>query len=283
LRNIIILAFTLIFQSLTFAQSQKNDSLSIQFLPSQNLFQPVKAGLIEAKNGIVKDLNRNKLMLNIGLSSDLVRFNQKKYFMSVGADFFTYSNLIGQVNFKFPVDAIDYLFGINFNYKRQISEKNIVSARFRLSHISAHFEDGHKYERTDTIFTPVVFSREFMDFAFGFDCKFKNNIFLKNIIAVNFLFHSIPDKFGKFSLQYGSEFRYFLLDYLSIYISNDLKYLKINENNHLNENFETGIRIGKIETKGLSIYFNYYDGMDYKGQYFNEYLNYKAIGINFEL
>jgi len=121
LRNIIILAFTLIFQSLTFAQSQKNDSLSIQFLPSQNLFQPVKAGLIEAKNGIVKDLNRNKLMLNIGLSSDLVRFNQKKYFMSVGADFFTYSNLIGQVNFKFPVDAIDYLFGINFNYKRQIS------------------------------------------------------------------------------------------------------------------------------------------------------------------
>jgi hypothetical protein len=264
--------------SVTYAQKQCSKTSDIQFLPSTNLFEPVKASVIEAKNGVIKDLNRNNLILNIGISSDIIRFNQKDFSLSLGADFFTYSNLRSEPNFKFPVDAIDYFFGLNFNYRKQISDNKMLSARMRISHISAHFEDGHSHS-----YLTSVYSREFVDLAFGFDLKLKKNIYLKNNLSFNYLFHSIPDNFGNISLQYGFEFRYFTVDYFSIYFSNDIKYLEIANNHYLNESMETGIRFGKINSKGISISFNYYDGRDFKGQYYNSYLNYKGIGINFEL
>ena len=106
---------------------------------------------------------------------------------------------------------------------------------------------------------------------------------MKNIVAINFLFHSIPDKFDNTSLQYGIEFKYFICNYMNLFVSNDLKFVRIDSRANLNENFETGIRFGKLNSKGVSIFFSYYDGKDYKGQYYNDYLNYKAIGLNFDL
>ena len=70
---------------------------------------------------------------------------------------------------------------------------------------------------------------------------------------------------------------------MNLFVSNDLKFVRIDSRANLNENFETGIRFGKLNSKGVSIFFSYYDGKDYKGQYYNDYLNYKAIGLNFDL
>ena len=36
--------------------------------------------------------------------------------LSFGADLFTYTLLRSQSDFHFPVDAVDYLFGVNFGY-----------------------------------------------------------------------------------------------------------------------------------------------------------------------
>ncbi len=41
-------------------------------------------------------------------------------------DFFTFSNLRSEDNFKFPVDAIDYMFGVNFNLKKKLSRKKYI-------------------------------------------------------------------------------------------------------------------------------------------------------------
>lgn len=283
MRIFFITLFLLVFTDISNAQeSLKSDDINFEFLPSTNLFEPVKASVIEAKNGFIKDISKNNLQLNIGISGDLCKWKINKQFVSIGADFFTYSNLRSESNFKFPVDAIDYFFGINFNYKKLFGS-NFLTGRFRLSHISAHLEDGHIYSRSDTIFTPFVFSREFVDLSCGYDYWLLKNCKLKNIISVNILFHSIPKDFGLLSLQYGLEFRYFLSSYFSVYISNDLKLQSVSSGNYLNENLETGIRFGKINAKGFSLSFNYYDGRDYKGQYYMNYLNYKAIGFNVDI
>ena len=44
-------------------------------------------------------------------------------------------------NFRFPVDAVDYMFGLNFWFKTAVHGYSFK--RIRLSHISAHFVDGH--------------------------------------------------------------------------------------------------------------------------------------------
>jgi hypothetical protein len=159
----------------------------------------------------------------------------------------------------------------------------VFTSRFRISHISAHFEDGHKYNRSDTIFSPVIYSREFIDLSSGYDYWLGINLKMKNQLGINILFHSIPDNFGILSFQYGLEFRYFLNSIMSIYISNCLNFQRIKKSNTLNENFETGFRFGKLNSKGFSISFNYYDGKDYKGQYYDNFLNYKSIGFNVDL
>jgi hypothetical protein len=273
----------LVITEISIAQeNSRSEDSNFEFLPSSNLFEPVKASILEAKNGIIKDISKNNLQLNIGISADLCKWIINNQSISIGADFFTYSGLRSESNFKFPVDAIDYFFGVNFNYKKLFGQNSLIG-RLRVSHISAHLEDGHIYSRSDTIFTPFVFSREFVDLSCGYDYWLLKYFKLKNIISVNILFHSIPNDFGILSLQYGFEFRYFLGSYFSVYISNELKLQNVSNENYLNENLETGIRFGKINSRGFSLSFNYYDGRDYKGQYYKNYLNYKAIGFNVDI
>jgi hypothetical protein len=283
LKIFIIIIITFLLIDFSYSQNKKaNSESNFEFLPLSIIFEPIKANIYEAKNGMIKDLSKNALQLNLGISSDVVQWNSEKISYAIGADFFTYSNLRTEPNFKFPVDAIDYYFGLNSSFKR-IDNFGILLCRLRISHISAHFEDGHKYERSDTIFTPVVYSREFVDISGGYDNWLLKNLKMKNQLGINILFHSIPDNFGILSFQYSFEFRYFLNSYLSIYLSNYLNFQRIQETNVLNENFETGFRIGNMNSKGLSVSFNYYDGKDYKGQYYDNYLNYKAIGFNVDL
>lgn len=257
----------------------KSDSL--YFFSSNVLYVPIEASKIEAKNGVTKFLNNEYLELDIGASFDLIGLKARQNTFSFGVDFFTFSNLRSEDNFKFPVDAIDYLFGVNFNLKRKLSEKNTLTSRFRISHISSHFEDGHIYERSDTIFTPVVFSKEFLDLAVMSNYQINENLYFKSMLALNYIFHSIPDM-SKFSGQLGLEFRYSISKIFSYYISNDLNLASVSSSSNFNESFETGLTLGKINSRSVNFYFDYYDGQDYKGQYYGKYLNYTGLGLRFK-
>ena len=260
--------------------SVKNDSL--YFFTSNTLYVPVEASIIEAKNGVTKFTDSKYLTLNIGVSFDLIGLKAKKNTFSFGIDFFTFSNLRSEDNFKFPVDAIDYLFGVNFNLKRNLSDRNVLTSRFRISHISSHFEDGHVYERTDTIFTPYVFSKEFLELSVMSNYRINNELYFKSMIGINYIFHAIPDEISSFSGQIGLEFRYYLTKFLNFYISNDVILASVNSVSNLNESFETGLSFGNINSRALSLYFDYYDGQDYKGQYYGKYLNYTGLGLRFK-
>lgn len=259
----------------------KKDSL--YYFTSNTLYVPTEASIIEAKNGVTKFTDNKYLTLNIGASFDLIGLKAEKNTFSFGIDFFTFSNLRSEDNFKFPVDAIDYLFGINFNLKRNLTKKNVLTSRFRISHISSHFEDGHIYERTDTIFTPYVFSKEFLELSVMSNYRINDELYFKSMAGLNFIFHAIPDEIAPFSGQIGLEFRYFFTKFLNAYISNDVTLASVNSLSNLNESFETGLSFGQLNSRAISLYFNYYDGQDYKGQYYGKYLHYTGLGIRFKL
>jgi hypothetical protein len=102
------------------------------------------------------------------------------------------------------------------------------------------------------------------------------------MIGINYIFHAIPDEISSFSGQIGLEFRYYLTKFLNFYISNDVILASVNSVSNLNESFEAGLSFGNINSRALSLYFDYYDGQDYKGQYYGKYLNNTGLGLRFK-
>ena len=255
---------------------------SVYFFSTESIFKPLRSNIFEARTGFFKDIGDDYLRLDIGVSFDLVGLKTPESVYSFGADFFTFSNLRSESNFKFPVDAIDYFFGVNFNARKQLSKNTGISGRLRISHISSHLQDGHQYERTDTIFTPLTYSREFLNLAGIYDVRLSKELVMRNFLEAEFLFSSIPDDFGRFSAGQGIEFRYTPAKILTLYLSNGLRLTEVNGEYNLNENLEAGVRIGFAGTRGVNIFFTYYDGQDYKGQYYFRFTNYKAIGFDID-
>ncbi len=275
-RIVIIIFFISLFFNIHSIYSQHT---GIYFFSTERVFEPTRANIFEPRVGFLKNVNDKNLRLDIGLGIDLIGLRKCDAQYSLGVDAFTFTNLRSESNFKFPVDAIDYFFGVNFNYTRPLSNHLFLSSRLRVSHISSHLQDGHIYEKSDTIFKPFTYSREFVDVAVVLD-KFLDRTLIKNLFAVNFLFSTIPDDFGLFAFQYGFEIQYYIHEFISLYLSNDLKLATVSDKTNLNENLEMGIRIGEYNSRGVNLFFSYYDGQDYKGQYYKKYLNYKAVGMS---
>jgi hypothetical protein len=252
----------------------------VYFVHTNEVFRSMQASVFESKIGISSNTNDDNLKLDIGASVDIAGLKNKGYAASFGAEFFTFSNLRSEANFKFPVDAIDYYFGVSFNYKKELNPISAISSRLRIAHISSHFEDGHKYPRIDTIFTPIVYSREFIELAGIYDYKIRPNFVLRALLGINLLMHSIPDDFGKVSFQIGNELRYSINNYFGVYLSNELRSASVKGNSVFNESFETGINIGGFDNRGVNIFFSLYNGQDYKGQYYDKSLNIKSIGTH---
>ena len=77
----------------------------------------------------------------------------------IRADFFTLSRMRSAEAMKFPVETIDYWFGLSASWA---STEIPLAARLRLAHISAHFVDGTRWPFTPDSTVPV-YSREFAE------------------------------------------------------------------------------------------------------------------------
>lgn len=276
MRIISVITALLFFNILVSAQTE------IKLFPDKLNIQPFTANALEPRVGVLFHVNNNELRLDIGNSLDLIRFSpDQKSNLSIGADFFTFTLLRGEKDFHFPVDAVDYLFGVNAGYKKS-TEEGEYGARFRLSHISAHFVDGH-YDFKNLIWrnnvNPKVYSREFIELLPFYRV---NN--LRVYAGMTYIFHIDPAYLGKFNYQAG--FEYFLKnklsDYLTPFVAYDIKLIKINKysaNNTLN----AGIKIGHPDGRGFSLYYSFYSGKSMHGEYFNFDKSYNAIGFNLDL
>ncbi|MCX6173321.1 MAG: DUF1207 domain-containing protein [Ignavibacteriales bacterium] len=265
----------LLLSSITVAQ------IEVEYFPDGLTIHPFAANTLEPKLGFLFKINSNELQLNIGNSMDLVRIQKGKQTFSVGADLFTWTLLRKENNFHFPVDAVDYLFGLNFGYKR-VMHNFSFGARVRLSHISAHLVDGHYngiLNQWNNDHYPRVYSREFIEgLAY---VKYKR---LRVYGGITYLYHVDPVEIKKDNYQLG--FDYYFNKYfgggITPFIGYDLKLVHLSKYTG-NNSFTAGVKFGKIEGKGLSLAFNYYSGYSIHGEYFDSVDKYSSLSINLDL
>ena len=159
MKTLNILVLSALFVTSNYAQKET------EWFPAELNIQPFTANFIEPRAGAMFAFGENQLRLDIGTSRDILWLKSDDDNVSFGLDLFTYTRLRKESNFKFPVETIDYLFGINSGYKKHTG-KNEWGVRFRFSHISAHLVDGSYDENTNSWRdgrAPFVFSKEFFE------------------------------------------------------------------------------------------------------------------------
>lgn len=255
---------------------------STEFFPSDMNVHHFKANFLEARMGTAFELNQNNLRLDIGNSREIIHWKKSPHeIFGLGADFFTFTKLRGEKDFHFPVDAVDYLFGINFTYKKS-EAKSSLGGRLRLSHISAHFVDGH-FNGTSGSWrdgrNPIVYSREFFELL-GF-YSFQDYRFYA---GGTYLFHTTPENIGKSILQFGSD-GYpleIIKDMLYVFYGVDFKFFS-QQNSESQTEVALGVKFGKKYSPGKTLYFKYFNGTSIHGEYFDVKENHFSFVFNIEI
>uniref|UniRef100_UPI00404B03DA DUF1207 domain-containing protein n=1 Tax=Ignavibacterium sp. TaxID=2651167 RepID=UPI00404B03DA len=266
------LLLILLFNSLLSAQHQ--------WFPNELNVRPFTANFLEAKAGFLFNTD-NKIRLDIGTTQDILHIKSNEAVISFGADLFTFTRLRSENDFHFPVETIDYLFGLNASYKKKYCD-NELGLRFRFSHISAHLVDGqfdkaaNKW-RDDKL--PQVYSREFIEF-FPF-VRFDD---LRIYAGLTYIFHSSPKEIKKGIFQIGGDFFVTKLktDWFTPFIAYDFKLS--GKEKYVGNNFiNFGMKFGEFNKKGFSIYYSFISGKSVHGEYFDMNESYSSVGFNLDL
>lgn len=252
------------------------------WFPSDINIQPFTANMLEPKAGFLISTDNNKLRLDISTSRDIIHWADDNSVISIGADVFTFTRLRSNDDFKFPVETIDYLFGVNAGYKKHLDSDNEIGFRFRLSHISTHLVDGQYDAQTQKWREgrePFVYSKEFMELFPYY--RYKS---IRAYLGFTYIFHIIPAELKKINMQFG--FDYFAAEIgtelFTPFVAYDFKLNGIDKfigNNIIS----VGVKFGNWQARGLSFYYSYISGASIHGQLFDLRENYSNIGFNFEL
>ena len=252
-----------------------------EWFPSGLNIQPFTANFIEPRGGSMIGLDGNKLRLDIGTSKDVFKMNLENETISFGADIFTYTRLRSQNDFKFPVETVDYLFGINAGYKKVCNEIE-YGLRFRFSHISAHLVDGKYDSKTDRWMdgrTPITFSKEFFELF-----PFYRTKGFRVYAGLSYIIHILPGTINKGIYQLG--FDYFILplrfESVTPFIAYDFKLNGVNDIYSGNNIAKIGVKFGDPFASGFSILFSYISGRSIHGEFYNLNENYANIGFNLD-
>jgi hypothetical protein len=251
-----------------------------EWFPSGLTIKPFQANMLEPKAGFSYMPWVDRLRLDISTSQDFYRGEKGSNVFSFGGDLFTYTRLRAENDFHFPVETIDYMFGVNGCYK-VVNESDEYGFRLRLSHISAHLVDG-KYDSQILNWSagdrPIVYSKEYVELFPYYSYKG-----LRGYIGLTYLFHVTPTNIGKEIYQAGLDYEISWLrtGLFTPFAAYDLKLNKIDK--YLGNNIVTaGLKFGNAFGKGMSIAYTYYSGRSIHGEYYDRYENYSAIGLNLD-
>jgi hypothetical protein len=266
-----------------FSQHAPGDAREIRD-PGRLLFAPLLAHHVEPRVGMSQLAGEGRLRLDIGNSIDLLRFDGMTDGdrMTIGADFFTWTSLRRERDFHFPVDAVDYLFGINAVYRHDPRADVSLSARLRLSHISAHLVDG-SFDQTQRAWrdgdAPQVYSREFIDLIGA--CEYRD--FLRVYAGGQYIYHVDPVDLAQFALQAGIEpvWRDALGRDVHLFAAYDLRILDAGAMRSAHA-LQSGIKLGGWRGAGLRIFIAYYHGPSQHGEYYDEMWSYWGTGFNID-
>lgn len=237
-------------------------------------FKPLTANVFEPRIGSFYNLNDNNLRLDIGASFDLIKLNENSPSeMSIGADFFTYTRLRSENNFKFPVETSDYFFGLNFSSNFNLFEQQFQS-RVRLAHISSHLVDGYS-DKGVFVKLPFVYSREFFDITIAKYFIYSDDNYIRPYIGTKVVFSTQPDDVSLLQGQIGFDLIHLINTFTEI--SAGLNFA--NGEDILNTSSQIGLNFKFIKNVGLFLGYHYYNGNSMHGMFYKEKVHYSAIGF----
>jgi hypothetical protein len=270
-----------VFTPLCLFSQPESDSMQVR---GRLLFAPLIAHHVEPRMGMSRLIGEGRLRLDIGNSIDVLRREQVagNAIVAVGADFFTWTSLRQETDFHFPVDAVDYLFGLNASYLRPLNAEVTVSARMRFSHISAHLVDGSYQKeqgswRDDQL--PRVYSREYVECIGAIDL----HRMLRVYAGGQYIYHIDPAFLGQWTAQIGAEAVWKNAPGCAIhpYIAVDIRYHEITEWSAATQ-VQLGIKAGEWRGTGINLFLALYHGKSQHGEYFDRTWSYWGPGVNIE-
>lgn len=276
-----------IFMLIVFCAAGINAQSKSDYFPSELLVSPFKANFLEPKLGFQFSTGKNSIRLDIGNSRDILHYAiDNKTSISFGADLFTYTKLRGEDNFKFPVEAVDYLFGINSGYLTKEANSE-YGYRIRYAHISAHLVDGQiKKNPADPMDISwrndrgsFVYSREFLELTPFYSYKS-----LRGYLGVTYLLHTLPENIKKGILNAGVEFvdKEHAWGIFTPFAAYDIRTVSLDKTS-CNNTIAVGVIIGNPYKNAVRVQYMYYSGKSIHGEYYDVSEHYSAIGINLEL
>jgi hypothetical protein len=273
--------FTIVLILILFFKLNPTAQTITEWFPSELSIQPFTAHFLEPKAGFQYLFDLEKVRIDIGTSRDIIHWNSKENDFSIGADFFTYTRARSEANFKFPVETVDYLFGVNGGYKNK-SKNSEWGARLRFSHISAHLVDGYYDSKSGSWLNerqPFVYSKEFFELIayykiYGF----------RVYGGVTYNIHIIPYEIKKGIFEAGFDYyaEHLKTPLFIPFVAYDFKLSGIQEFSG-NNILSTGIKFGEPTSRGFSILLVYFSGKSVHGEFYDLNENYWTIGINLDI
>jgi hypothetical protein len=280
MRSVLVLIFISFIKINSLAQTTS------EWFPADLNIQPFTANFLEPKAGFQYLFNMDKVKIDIGTSRDIIKWYLPVSNLSIGADFFTYTRARSEANFKFPVETIDYLFGVNVGYINYFYY-NEFGARLRFSHISAHLVDGYYDSKTESWLNgrePFVYSKEFFELI-----AYYKIYGIRVYGGFTYNIHIIPDEIKKSVFQVGFDYYPFWLstDLFTPFIAYDFKLTGI-ERYSGNNILSIGIKFSEptsrgFTSRGFSILVSYFSGKSVHGEFYDINETYFTIGINLDI
>lgn len=285
----------LLLLAFTFQTAFSNTPIIIPVKPPQGFqsrlnFQPLVANPFEGRVGAIYQFSDNKLRLDIGNSLDVVEFDND---LAIGADFFTFTRLRSEGNFKFPVETSDYFFGLNFSKKNSIYEQRKasysdeydippeklfdISYRLRLAHISSHLVDGLANKDGLLNPQPFVYSREFADLVGAIEWT---NV--RAYAGLTYVWAMQPRDAERLIPQLGIEYKHKLTQKFYAFAAYDFKFIGISDKYVGTHAAQAGINyVSKYGMPAISLNIYGYHGRSMHGMFYKERDSYIGTGFQF--
>ncbi len=169
---------------------------------------------------------------------------------------------------RFPLETADGLIGIYFE-----GSQGPWQAQFRYTHISAHLADGSSA-------TPIAYSREFTQYRFAFAPSFN----LEFYTGIGLIINSVPHV-PAWSGQVGSNYFFpKIFEHFTPFVALDVK-IKQETTYNPSVNLQLGVALNNPPEayRSFRLFYEFYKGADYRGQFYNRPLTTHSLGIEMQI
>lgn len=245
----------------------------VALLPgSAQKFAVPLASPFESRVGTVFMPGPKHLRLDIGYRWDVavVRIGDSAVSpVVIDSDFFTLTRLRSEGNFKFPVETIDYWFGLGAHWRYKA-----VQSRVRLAHVSTHLVDG--LANADGLFEqqkPFVYSREFAELMLGVQTTT-----FRPYLGLTYVWASIPRDINRIIPQFGCDAQ-LPAGHGSVVVGVDARYTGFESAASLSTVLQCGYRFDADSGPTTTISIMRYDGRSVHGMFSRQFDHYWALTV----